>query len=186
MISSVYLNLYTFPVVLERFFSREERKALFRSWAGSASMWMKVINYLHFNSTYIAHTLWYRVVMPFGVLGLARLMTSAMQPKPTGNWLHSGNQSYLPTTAPEIWLPKSPRIGFLAIHQQHSRQVRTQSTKSNRHLPAWVPRKWFNPIIHMAWNVTRQSWGETTVIIQSGQILWKFGVWLPNLLDHMR
>lgn len=27
--------------VLERFFSREERKALFRSWAGSASLWMK-------------------------------------------------------------------------------------------------------------------------------------------------
>jgi len=27
--------------VLERFFSRKERKALFRSWAGSASMWMK-------------------------------------------------------------------------------------------------------------------------------------------------
>jgi phospholipid:diacylglycerol acyltransferase len=43
VISSVNLNLHTFPVVLERFFSREERKALFRSWAGSASMWIKVI-----------------------------------------------------------------------------------------------------------------------------------------------
>lgn len=29
-------------VVLERFFSRKERQRLFRSWAGSASMWMKV------------------------------------------------------------------------------------------------------------------------------------------------
>ncbi|PPQ89734.1 hypothetical protein CVT25_014135 [Psilocybe cyanescens] len=28
-------------VVLERFFSRKERQSLFRSWAGSASMWMK-------------------------------------------------------------------------------------------------------------------------------------------------
>lgn len=28
--------------VLERFFSRKERKRLFLSWAGSASMWMKV------------------------------------------------------------------------------------------------------------------------------------------------
>jgi len=45
IISSVNLNLHTSPVVLERFFSREERKALFRSWAGSASMWMKVITF---------------------------------------------------------------------------------------------------------------------------------------------
>jgi phospholipid:diacylglycerol acyltransferase len=29
-------------VVLERFFSRKERANLFRSWAGSASMWIKV------------------------------------------------------------------------------------------------------------------------------------------------
>lgn len=29
--------------VLERFFSRKERQNLFRSWAGSASMWMKAI-----------------------------------------------------------------------------------------------------------------------------------------------
>jgi phospholipid:diacylglycerol acyltransferase len=29
------------PVVLERFFSRKERQKLFRSWAGSASMWLK-------------------------------------------------------------------------------------------------------------------------------------------------
>lgn len=28
--------------VLERFFSRKERAKLFRSWAGSASMWIKV------------------------------------------------------------------------------------------------------------------------------------------------
>ena len=28
--------------VLERFFSRKERQKLFRSWAGSASMWIKV------------------------------------------------------------------------------------------------------------------------------------------------
>lgn len=33
-------------VVLERFFSRRERQALFRSWAGSASMWMKVSRFL--------------------------------------------------------------------------------------------------------------------------------------------
>jgi len=39
----VNLCLQTFLVVLERFFSRKERKALFRSWAGSASLWMKVI-----------------------------------------------------------------------------------------------------------------------------------------------
>lgn len=31
-------------VVLERFFSRKERAKLFRSWAGSASMWIKVIS----------------------------------------------------------------------------------------------------------------------------------------------
>lgn len=30
--------------VLERFFSRKERQKLFRSWAGSASMWIKVMN----------------------------------------------------------------------------------------------------------------------------------------------
>ncbi|KAF8973168.1 Lecithin:cholesterol acyltransferase-domain-containing protein [Flammula alnicola] len=29
------------PLVLERFFSRKERQTLFRSWAGSASMWIK-------------------------------------------------------------------------------------------------------------------------------------------------
>ena len=29
-------------VVLERFFSRRERKKLFHSWAGSTSMWVKV------------------------------------------------------------------------------------------------------------------------------------------------
>jgi phospholipid:diacylglycerol acyltransferase len=45
-------GLYLFPVivfsirfpvflVLERFFSRKERQTLFRSWAGSASMWLK-------------------------------------------------------------------------------------------------------------------------------------------------
>lgn len=28
--------------VLERFFSRKERQKLFRSWAGSASLWIKV------------------------------------------------------------------------------------------------------------------------------------------------
>lgn len=28
--------------VLERFFSKKERQKLFRSWAGSASMWIKV------------------------------------------------------------------------------------------------------------------------------------------------
>ncbi|KAG6879647.1 hypothetical protein C0992_000089 [Termitomyces sp. T32_za158] len=32
----------TVTVVLERFFSRQERRDLFRSWAGSASMWIKV------------------------------------------------------------------------------------------------------------------------------------------------
>ena len=39
----VNLCLQTVLEVLERFFSKKERKALFRSWAGSASMWMKVI-----------------------------------------------------------------------------------------------------------------------------------------------
>ena len=29
-------------LVLEKFFSRKERQRLFRSWAGSASMWIKV------------------------------------------------------------------------------------------------------------------------------------------------
>lgn len=29
-------------LVLERFFSRKERACLFRSWAGSASLWIKV------------------------------------------------------------------------------------------------------------------------------------------------
>lgn len=29
-------------LVLERFFSRSERQQLFRSWAGSASLWVKV------------------------------------------------------------------------------------------------------------------------------------------------
>ncbi len=33
---STHLN-----VVLERFFSRRERQTLFRSWAGTASMWLK-------------------------------------------------------------------------------------------------------------------------------------------------
>ena len=28
--------------LLERFFSRQERAKLFRSWAGAASMWLKV------------------------------------------------------------------------------------------------------------------------------------------------
>lgn len=45
VISFANLNLHKFPVVLERFFSREERKVLFRSWAGSASMWMKVVTF---------------------------------------------------------------------------------------------------------------------------------------------
>ncbi len=31
--------------VLERFFSRRERRKLFMSWAGSASMWIKVNSY---------------------------------------------------------------------------------------------------------------------------------------------
>ena len=33
--------------VLERFFSRRERQRLFHSWAGSASMWMKVASLSH-------------------------------------------------------------------------------------------------------------------------------------------
>lgn len=33
--------LLTLLPVLERFFSRKERQRLFRSWAGSASMWIK-------------------------------------------------------------------------------------------------------------------------------------------------
>jgi len=36
-------KVLTLPVqVLERFFSRKERARLFRSWAGSASLWVKV------------------------------------------------------------------------------------------------------------------------------------------------
>jgi phospholipid:diacylglycerol acyltransferase len=39
------LSLFFFPqlhgTVLERFFSRQDRQDLFRSWAGSASMWIK-------------------------------------------------------------------------------------------------------------------------------------------------
>ncbi|KAG2015791.1 phospholipid:diacylglycerol acyltransferase [Coprinopsis cinerea AmutBmut pab1-1] len=38
--------------VLERFFSRKERKRLFLSWAGSASMWMKGGNAIWGNSTH--------------------------------------------------------------------------------------------------------------------------------------
>ena len=37
------LSLFHFrTLVLERFFSRKERRELFLSWVGSASMWMKV------------------------------------------------------------------------------------------------------------------------------------------------
>lgn len=41
---SSYCVLTRLPVlpVLERFFSRKERQTLFRSWAGSAGMWLKV------------------------------------------------------------------------------------------------------------------------------------------------
>ena len=35
-------GLTVYPQVLERFFSRKERAKLFRSWVGSASMWVKV------------------------------------------------------------------------------------------------------------------------------------------------
>jgi len=119
--------------------------------------------------------------MPFGVRSLVRLMMSAAQPKHTENWLHSG---HLPmTTVLETWPSKSPLNGFLAIHQQRSRQVRTFSTKSDTYLPAWVPREWFNPITRMAWNVTRRSWRKTTVITRSGQILWKLGVWCRTSLN---
>ncbi|KAF8895699.1 phospholipid/diacylglycerol acyltransferase [Gymnopilus junonius] len=38
--------------VLERFFSRKERQTLFRSWAGSASMWMKGGNDIWGNATH--------------------------------------------------------------------------------------------------------------------------------------
>jgi phospholipid:diacylglycerol acyltransferase len=34
-------DVLTVCPVLERFFSRKERKKLFRSWGGSASMWIK-------------------------------------------------------------------------------------------------------------------------------------------------
>jgi phospholipid:diacylglycerol acyltransferase len=37
----VFLNISHHPV-LERFFSRKERRKLFHSWSGSASMWIKV------------------------------------------------------------------------------------------------------------------------------------------------
>ena len=44
-------------LVLERFFSRKERRKLFRSWAGSASMWIKVCcQTLSFSSTPISDT----------------------------------------------------------------------------------------------------------------------------------
>lgn len=33
--------------VLDRFFSKQERRRLFRSWAGSASMWIKVLHSLY-------------------------------------------------------------------------------------------------------------------------------------------
>lgn len=36
------INAFVTLLVLERFFSRKERAKLFRSWAGSASMWIKV------------------------------------------------------------------------------------------------------------------------------------------------
>lgn len=39
---SHYLPALLYFPVLERFFSRKERRQLFLSWVGSASMWMKV------------------------------------------------------------------------------------------------------------------------------------------------
>jgi phospholipid:diacylglycerol acyltransferase len=46
LVGQIYLEVYLLKiVVLERFFSRKERQSLFRSWAGSASMWIKVTAY---------------------------------------------------------------------------------------------------------------------------------------------
>ena len=39
---SLWAAAHRFSLVLERFFSRKERQKLFRSWPGSASMWIKV------------------------------------------------------------------------------------------------------------------------------------------------
>jgi phospholipid:diacylglycerol acyltransferase len=45
MLGNLACNLYLdrLQLVLERFFSKKERRKLFRSWAGSASMWIKVL-----------------------------------------------------------------------------------------------------------------------------------------------
>ena len=41
-VSSAFNTRIEHVSVLEKFFSRKERQKLFRGWAGSASMWIKV------------------------------------------------------------------------------------------------------------------------------------------------
>jgi len=73
--------------VLERFFSKKERATLFRSWVGSASMWIKVSRVCAKSLGDLGSTTSNRVVTPFGETQLTRRMM------PMGPIIHMGNLS---------------------------------------------------------------------------------------------
>ena len=74
--------------VLERFFSKKERATLFRSWVGSASMWIKVSRVCAKSLGDLGSTTSNRVVTPFGEIQLTRRMM------PMGLIIHMGNLSH--------------------------------------------------------------------------------------------
>ena len=62
--------------VLERFFSRKERARLFRSWVGSASMWVKVAGFVPIAIVALGSKASRRVATSFGETRLTRRMIS--------------------------------------------------------------------------------------------------------------
>ena len=105
--------LHVLPV-LERFFSRKERQTLFRSWAGSAGMWLKAcIFFFPSLSNDLAEM--NRVVTLSGAMHLMPQTTIVTLLTVMENLSHSGITSTLMTTTLETWLPKTRAIGFWGI-----------------------------------------------------------------------
>ena len=99
---SSYCVLTRLPVlpVLERFFSRKERQTLFRSWAGSAGMWLKAcIFFFPSLSNDLAEM--NRVVTLSGAMHLMPQTTIVTLLTVMENLSHSGITSTLMTTTLE-------------------------------------------------------------------------------------
>lgn len=87
-----------FPnLVLERFFSRSERQQLFRSWAGSASLWVKVLLLLGTTITCLTF-ITAREGTQYGVTTHGHQMTNPVPPIPMAHSSLFAEERFLETT----------------------------------------------------------------------------------------